>query len=113
VTLPCFSGCCSLKELLRDSDWTRILDWPGYRVYQQEVDEKAKTLKLWVRRKAGAKKRICSGCGKHVAEIHEVVEREVLDLPWSIYRATVVAEVVLHLPSKSPSKSISPGHKRR
>jgi transposase len=33
-----------------------------------------------VRRKAGTKKRICSGCGKHVAEIHEVVEREARDL---------------------------------
>lgn len=101
---------------MRDSEWTRILDWPGYRVFQQEIDEKAKTLKLWVRRKAATKKRICSGCGKHVAEIHEVVEREVRDLPWSIYRATVVVEVcrvrcpdcgprmekVLQIPSKSP-----------
>jgi transposase len=101
---------------LKDSDWTRILGWPGYRVYQTEVNEKAKTLKLWVRRKAGTKKRICSGCGKHVAEIHEVVEREVRDLPWSEYRATVVIELcrvrcpdcgprmekVSQLPSKAP-----------
>ena len=92
------------------------MGWPGYRVYQTEVDEKAKTLKLWVRRKAGTKKRICSGCGKHVAEIHELVEREVRDLPWSEYRATVVVELcrvrcpdcgprmekVAQLPSKAP-----------
>ena len=101
---------------MKDSDWTRILGWPGYRVYQTEVNEKAKTLKLWVRRKAGTKKRICSGCGKHVAQIHEVVEREVRDLPWSEYRATVVIELcrvrcpdcgprmekVSQLPSKAP-----------
>ena len=101
---------------MKDTDWTRILGWPGYRVYQQEVDEKAKTLKLWVRRKAGTKKLICSGCGQHVAGIHEVTEREVRDLPWSEYRATVVVEVcrvrcpdcgprvekVAQLPSKAP-----------
>jgi len=32
-------------------DLTRLLGWPGYRVYKYEVDEAAKTLKLWVRRK--------------------------------------------------------------
>ena len=53
---------------------------------------------------------------KPVAEIHEVVEREVRDLPWSEYRATVVVELcrmrcpecgprmekVPQLPSKAP-----------
>jgi hypothetical protein len=28
---------------------SKILGWPGYMVFQQEIDEKAKTLKLWVR----------------------------------------------------------------
>jgi hypothetical protein len=37
--------------LATDREFTRILDWPGYRVYQHEIDEKAKTLKLWIRRK--------------------------------------------------------------
>lgn len=101
---------------MRDSEWTRLLGWPGYLVYQQEINEKAKTLKLWVRRKAGTKKRICSGCGKHVGTIHEVVLREVRDLPWSEYKATVVVELcrlrcpecgpkmekVAQLPSKAP-----------
>jgi hypothetical protein len=32
---------------------SKILGWPGYMVFQQEIDEKAKTLKLWVRRKRG------------------------------------------------------------
>ena len=32
---------------MRFAEWTRILGWPGYQVYQYEVDEKQKTLKLW------------------------------------------------------------------
>ena len=57
---------------MRDSDWTKILGWPGDRVFQQEIDERAKTLKLWVRRKAGNRKLVCSGCGRRVHDIHEV-----------------------------------------
>ena len=101
---------------MRDSDWTRILGWPGYRVYQQEIDERAKTLKLWVRRKSGNRKLVCSGCGRGVAEFHEVYEREVRDLPCFEYRTTVVIELyrvrcpdcgikterVEQLPSKAP-----------
>jgi transposase len=101
---------------LRDSDWTRILGWPGYRVYQQEIDEQAKTLKLWVRRKSGNRKLVCSGCGRRVAEFHEVYEREVRDLPCFEYRTTVVIELyrvrcpdcgikterIEQLPSKAP-----------
>jgi len=59
------------------------LGMAGYLIYQQEINEEAKTLKLRVRRKPGTKKRICSGCGKHVGTIHEVVQREIRDLPWS------------------------------
>jgi transposase len=69
-----------------------------------------------VRRKAGTKKRICSNCGRHVGTIHEVVQREIRDLPWSEYKATVVVELcrlrcpdcgprmekVTQLPSKAP-----------
>ena len=51
---------------VRDSDWTRILGWPGYRVYQLEINEQAKTLKLWVRRKSGNRKLVCSGCGRRL-----------------------------------------------
>jgi transposase len=78
---------------LRDTDWTKLLGWPGYRVWQQEIDEKAKTLKLWVRRKRGYKRAICSGCGRHVAGIHEICEREVRDLPVFQFRTTVVIEL--------------------
>lgn len=101
---------------MRESDWTRILGWPGYRVWRSEIDEPGKRLKLWVRRKRGNRVLICSGCGRRVSEIAEVYEREVRDLPCFEYRTTVVielyrlrcqdcglkAEKVIQLPSKSP-----------
>lgn len=101
---------------MRDTDWTKILGWPGYRVYQHEIDEKAKTLKLWVRRKRGNRRLICSGCGRRLAEPADVTEREVRDLPCFEYRTTVVIELyrvrcpdcglkiekVEQLPSKAP-----------
>lgn len=101
---------------VRDSEWSKILGWPGYRVYRSEINESAKTLRLWVRRKRGNRKLVCSGCGKRVGEMVATYEREVRDLPWSQYRATVVielhrvrcpdcgikAEKVEQLPSKAP-----------
>lgn len=101
---------------MRENDWTEVLGWPGYRVYRHEIDEKARTLKLWVRRKRGNRKLVCSGCGKRASEIVGTYEREVRDLPWSEYRATVVIELyrlrcpdcgiktekAAQLPSKAP-----------
>jgi transposase len=101
---------------LRDSDWTRILGWPGYRVWRSEIDEPAKRLRLWVRRKRGNRVLVCSACGRRVHEIAEIYEREVRDLPCFEYRTTVVielyrlkcpdcgvkAEAVVQLPSKAP-----------
>ncbi len=101
---------------MRHNDWTKILGWPGYAVYQQEIDEKAKTLKLWVRRKRGNLRLICSGCGRRIGQAADVTEREVRDLPCFEYRTTVVIEVyrvrcpdcglkiekVDQLPSKAP-----------
>jgi transposase len=101
---------------LRQNDWTKILGWPGYAVYQQEIDEKAKTLKLWVRRKRGNLRLICSGCGRRIGQPADVTEREVRDLSCFEYRTTVVIEVyrvrcpdcglkiekVDQLPSKAP-----------
>jgi transposase len=78
---------------MRDNDFTKILGWPGYRVYQSEIDEKGKTLRLWVRRKRGNRKLICSGCGRKFTDAHDYREREVRDLPWGEYRTTVVIEV--------------------
>jgi transposase len=95
-----------------------VLGWPGYRVYQMEIDEQGKKLTLRVRRKKSGLKRICSRCGQHVSAraIHEVCEREVRDLPCFEYMTTVVvetyrvkcprcgirAERVAQLPSKAP-----------
>jgi len=99
---------------LRNNDWTKILGWPGYRVYRSEIDEATKTLKLWVRRKSA--KLVCSACGRVVSEIAEVYEREVRDLPCFEYRTTVTVELyrvrcpdcgvktekIPQLPSKAP-----------
>lgn len=101
---------------MRDTDFTKILGWPGYRVYQHEIHEPAKRLRLWVRRKRRPRPLICSGCGKRVRQVHDVSEREVRDLPWGEYRTTVVVEIyrvrcpdcgvkierVAQLPSKAP-----------
>ena len=78
---------------MRNSDWTKILGWPGYRVYKDEINEEAKALKLWVRRKRGNRKLVCSGCGRRVSELHESYEREVRDLPCFEFRTTVVIEL--------------------
>src|ERR1700691_3182011 len=98
---------------MSENEWTKILGWPGYRVYRSEIEEEAKRLRLWVRRKRGNRKLECSGCGRRMAEVYE---REVRDLPWSEYGTTVVivlyrvrcpdcgikAEKVPQLPSKAP-----------
>ena len=76
-----------------DNEFTRILQWPGYRVYRQRIDEKNKLLELWVRRKRGNRKLECSGCGQKFADAHDSKERAVRDLPWSLFRTTVHIEV--------------------
>lgn len=99
-----------------DNEFTKILGWPGYRVYSHEIDESAKTLKLWVRRKRGNRVLRCPNCGRRVQDIHEVYEREVRDLACFEFRTAVVielyrircpdcgvkAEKVEALPSKAP-----------
>ena len=62
-------------------------------MYRHELDEEAKTLKLWVRRKPFHRGFECSGCGRRLHTVQDVREREVRDLPWSVYCATVVVEV--------------------
>jgi transposase len=99
-----------------DDEWSKVLGWPGYRVYRHEIDERGKTLKLWVRRKRGNRKLVCSCCGRKFTEVYDAYEREIRDLPWSEYRTTVVIELyrvhcpdcgvktekVPQLPSKAP-----------
>jgi transposase len=101
---------------VQDNDFTKILGWPGYRVFQHEINEGTKTLRLWVRRMRRSRALICSGCGKRVRDVVDASEREVRDLPWGEYRTTVVVEVfrvrcpdcgvkierVPQLPSKAP-----------
>ena len=101
---------------MQDNDFTKILGWPGYRVFQHEINRGAKTLRLWVRRMRRSRALICSGCGKRVRDVVDASEREVRDLPWGEYRTTVVVEVfrvrcpdcgvkierVPQLPSKAP-----------
>ena len=107
-------GIFATLPSLRNNDWTKILGWPGWRVYRSQINEQAKTLKLWVRRKSG--KLVCSGCGRGVREIAEVYEREVRDLSCFEYGTTVVVELyrlrcpecgvktekIAQLPSKAP-----------
>lgn len=99
-----------------DNEFTRILQWPGYRVYRNKIDEKNKILELWVRRKRGNRKLECSGCGRKFSDVYDCRERAVRDLPWSEFKTTVHIEVyrvkcrdcgvkvekVPPLPSKAP-----------
>ena len=102
---------------MSENAWTKILGWPGYRVYRSEIDEVAKTLRLWGATTAGEPQtgvfRLLVGESAKVAEVYE---REVRGLPWSEYRTTVVIELsrvrcpdcgvktekVPQLPSKAP-----------
>ena len=76
-----------------ESEFTRILQWPGYRVYQLKIDEKNKAIDLWVRRKRGNRKLECSGCGRKYTDAYDSRERAVRDLPWSAFQVTVHIEV--------------------
>jgi len=59
-----------------DNEFTRILQWPGYRFYGQ-IDDKNKTLDLWVRRKRGNRKLAlfspahAAKLSQHAAEVYE------------------------------------------
>ena len=111
-----FLGNLDTLSRMKEAEWSKVLGWPGYRVYRHEIDEQAKTLKLWVRRKRGNRKLICSGCGRKLAEAYDSYEREVRDLPCFEFRTTVVIELyrvrcpdcgvktekVPQLPSKAP-----------
>jgi len=72
---------------------TRLLGWPGYRVYRYELDEASKKLKLWVRKKPIHRGFECSGCGRRVHAVIATWEREVADLDCFEFRTTVVMDV--------------------
>jgi transposase len=76
-----------------EQDWTKVLGFPGYRVYKHEIDEQNKHLRLWIRRKRGNQAWQCPECGRRVREIHEVIERAARDLPCFEYTTSVVVEL--------------------
>jgi transposase len=76
-----------------ENDWTKVLGFPGYRVYKHEIDEQRKHLKLWIRRKRGNQSLHCPECGRRVHKLREVLEREVRDLACFEYTTTVVVEL--------------------
>jgi transposase len=78
---------------VQNRDFTRLLGWSGYRVYKYQLDETAKTLKLWVRKKPVHRGFECSGCGRRVHAVMGTWEREVADLDCFEYRTTVVVDV--------------------
>jgi hypothetical protein len=53
-------------------------------VYRHEINEEAKTLRLWVQRKRGS---------RNAGEVYDTYERDVLDLPYFEFRTTVVIEL--------------------
>lgn len=107
---------CSKLWGMKEQEFTRILQWPSYRVYRHEINEEEKTLRLWIRRKRGGGKLVCGRCGRKVDKPHDVSEREVRDLPWGQFRTTVIVEIyrvrcpdcgvktekIPQLPSKAP-----------
>ncbi len=73
------NGCAKL-EGLAERDFTQIL-WTGRdSVCRHELDEKAQTLKLWVRRKSGNRVVTCSGWSGPCTNTVEIRQREVRDL---------------------------------
>lgn len=78
---------------MTERKFTKILDWPEYRVYRHEIDERGRSLKLWERRKRGNRVLTCSGCGELCTKIVEVREREVRDLPRRKYQTTVIVGI--------------------
>jgi transposase len=75
------------------ADWTKVLGWPGYRVYDYQIDEARRHLTLRVRRKRGNRILTCSQCGRRVHDIRVVYERKVRDLPCFEFQTAVVVEL--------------------
>jgi transposase len=98
------------------ADWTKVLGWPGYRVYDSQIDEARRHLTLRLRRKRGNRKLTCAQCDRRVHHIHAVYERNVRDLPCFEFQTSVVVELYrircpncglkaersLQVPSKAP-----------
>jgi len=57
---------------MSENEWTKILGWAGYRVYRSEIEEEAKRLQLWARRKLGNRKLPQTGVFRLCSEISQV-----------------------------------------
>ena len=79
--------------MLAGTEFARVLDWPGYRVWRHENNERAKTAILWVRRKPGNREIECFASSRKTPEIHDIGERTVRDLPPIDLTITVFIEV--------------------
>ncbi len=62
------------------TDWTKVLGSPGYRVYDYQIDEPRRHLTLHLRRKRGNRKLTCAQCGAGAGH-PRLYERKVRDLP--------------------------------
>jgi len=71
----------------------RILRLPGYCVFQSEFDEQTSTTVLRIRQVAADRLYTCGGCGIDIADVHDVRERRVRDLPWGAWKVYLVLEV--------------------
>jgi hypothetical protein len=56
-----FLGTLSTLGRMRETDWIKILWWPGYRVFRHQINEAGKTRKLWVTAKTVQSELVRSG----------------------------------------------------
>jgi hypothetical protein len=57
---------------MTEREFSRMLGWPGYKVYRHEMDELKRTLRLWVRRKLGHKILIRGKCGGRAERVAQM-----------------------------------------
>ena len=77
-----------------DPSVTRILQFPGYGVYQHEFDEAARTVTCWVRPETAKPYCCCPRCGISTqATVGSPTERRVRDLPWGPWQVWLVVEI--------------------
>ena len=69
-----------------DDEFTRILQWPGYRAYRHKIDEKNKILELVANAGAGS-------WSVPAAGVSSPTPGFVSDLPWSEFRTAAYIEV--------------------
>jgi transposase len=77
-----------------DASVARILQLPGYGVYQHVFDEATQTVTCWVRPTARIPYYCCPSCGISTqATVGSPTERRVRDLPWGPWQVWLAVEV--------------------